>query len=551
MDVAMIVIAFGFGLAASRLRLPPLVGYLIAGFVLHAFGFETTAGIEALSEIGVYLLLFGIGLKLNVGILARTAVWGTATIHMAVTVVVVAGVLLTIGAIGLPLATGLDLGHAAILGFAFSFSSTVLAVKLLEEMNESGSLAGRTAVGVLIIQDVFAVGFLALSAGELPTVWAIPMILIIVALRPAFGWLVSRSGHGELFVFLGFMLAVGVGAGGFGLVGLKPELGALLAGIAVSTHPRAGEMSDRLLDFKDLLLVGFFLSIGLAGTPPLGAYVIAALMLLLIPLKGGLFFVLFTRFRLRSRTALHSSLTLSSYSEFGLIVASASVTAGYLDQEWISAIAVCVAASFVVASAGNASRFWLYDSYSRQLARMERHPPVDDDAVVDCEYARVVIFGMGRVGAGAYDEIAERWGAAVLGVDRSERAVASHSDHGRKVIRGDALDRDFWERLRFRRDVELIVIATDNHASNLKCVERVKEFLPEARIAAIAKHPDQVVELKDAGVDVARNLYEEAGQALADDAVITVWGLGQDVENPGDADGSEASDGSRESSGGR
>ncbi len=526
MDVALIVVAFGCGFAAHRVHLPPLVGYLIAGFVLHAFGFETTSGIETLSQIGVYLLLFGIGLKLNVGFLTRPAVWGTATIHMVATSLLVAGVLLAVGAIGFPLALSLDLGHAAMLGFAFSFSSTVLAVKLLEEKNESGSLAGRAAVGVLIVQDVFAVGFLALSAHEFPTLWAVPMLMVIVALRPAFGWLVSRSGHGELLVLLGFTLAVGIGAGGFELAGMKPELGALLAGIAVSTHPRAGEMADRLLDFKDLFLIGFFLSIGLAGTPPSGAYLVAALMLILVPVKGVMFFLLFTRFRLRARTALHSSVTLSTYSEFGLIVAGASVTAGYLDQEWVSAIAVTVAASFVLASAGNSVRFRLYDAYADRLARLERHPPLPDDTIVDFGYARAVIFGMGRVGAGAYDAIASLRGVAVVGVDRSERVTAYHTGHGRNVVRADALDRDFWERLSLRDDVELIVVATDNHRSNLACVERAREFLPGARIAAIGRYPDEVHELRDAGVDVARNLYEEAGQGLADDAVSSLWGLG-------------------------
>lgn len=534
MDVVLVVVAFGFGIAASRVHLPPLVGYLAAGFALHAFGFESTTGIETISEIGVYLLLFGIGLKLNVRFLARPLVWGTATIHLAAMSAVVAGVLLAVGAIGFPLAVDLDLGHAMMLGFAFAFSSTVLAVKLLDKMNESGSLAGRAAVGVLIIQDIFAVGFLAVSAQQLPTLWAVPMILVIVVLRPAFGWLVSRSGHGELLILLGFMLAVGIGAGGFDLVGLKPELGALLAGIAVSKHPRAGEMADRLLDFKDLFLVGFFLSIGLAGTPPLGAYLAAALMLMLIPLKGAMFFFLFSRFRLRSRTAHHSSLTLSSYSEFGLIVASASLATGYLDQNWVSAIAVAVAASFVLASVGNAARFRLYGLYADLLHRLERHPPLPDDAIVDCGYARVVIFGMGRVGTGAYDEIAVRRGVATVAVDRSERAVAHHTDQGRNIVRGDALDRDFWERLQFGVDVEMILVATDNHASNLECIERAREYLPDARIAAIARYPDQVLELQDAGVDVARNLYEEAGQGLAGDALTTVWGLGLEEEESDD-----------------
>jgi len=524
MDVALIIVAYAFGLLAARLRLPPLVGYLVAGFGLYAFGFEATAGIETLSQIGVYLLLFGIGLKLKVGFLARPAVWGTATIHMIVFSALSAGVVLAIGALGLPLAAGLGLGQALMLGLAFSFSSTVLAVKLLETMNESGSLSGRAAVGVLIVQDVFAVAFLVAIAGASPTWWAVPMILIIVALRPGFSWLVAHSGHGELLVLLGFALAVGIGAGGFELVGLKPELGALLAGIAVSSHPQAGEMADRLLDFKDLFLVGFFLSIGLAGTPPIGAYVVAGLMLLLIPLKGALFFVLFTRFRLRMRTAFHSSLTLSTYSEFGLIVASASLAAGYLDQEWLSTIAVAVAGSFVVVSVGNTVRDRMYGVLSDRLVALERQPPLSEDAVLDCGYARVLVLGMGRVGVGAYDEISLHRGAVVVGMDRSEQTVAFHTSRGRNVIRGDALDRDLWERLRFREEVELILIATDNHTSNLECVAHAKEYLPDAQIGVIARYPDQVIELNDAGVGIARNLYEEAGQGLADDAIATVWG---------------------------
>ena len=537
MDVALLLVAYAFGLLAARIHLPPLVGYLVAGFVLHAFGFETTAGIEALSEIGVYLLLFSIGLKLKIGFLARPAVWGTATIHMIAFSILISGVLLAVGALGLSIAASLDFGHALILGFAFSFSSTVLAVKLLETMNESGSLAGRAAVGVLIIQDVFAVVFLTFTASTSPTWMAIPMVLVIVALRPAFGWLVSRGGHGELLVLLGFVLAVGIGAGGFELVGLKPELGALLAGFAVSTNPQAGEMADRLLDFKDLFLVAFFLSIGLAGTPPIAAYLIAGLMLLLIPIKGAMFFVLFTRFRLRARTALHSSLTLSTYSEFGLIVASASLAAGYVDQEWVSAIAVAVAGSFVLISVGNTARYRMYGGLHDRIAAFERQPPLPEDAVVDCGYARILVLGMGRVGAGAYDEIESRRGTVVVGVDRSERTAAFHADRGRNVIRGDALDRDFWERLRFHEDVELVLIATDNHTSNLECVARAKEYLPDAQIGVSARYPDQVIELRDAGVDVARNLYEEAGQGLADDAIATVWALDSDTGTEGQADG--------------
>lgn len=186
-------------------------------------------------------------------------------------------------------------------------------------------------------------------------------------------------------------------------------------------------------------------------------------------------------------------------------------------------------------SVGNTARYRIYGVVHDRLAAFERQPPLPEDAVVDCGYARTLVLGMGRVGAGAYDEIAEHRGAVVVGIDRSERTAAYHAGRGRNVIRGDALDRDFWERLRFHEDVELVLIATDNHTSNLECVGRVKEYLSDAQIGVIARYPDQVIELRDAGVDVARKLYEEAGQGLADDAIATVWASHPDTDSDGRA----------------
>ena len=524
MEIVFLIAAFGFGLLARAGGLPPLVGYLVAGFVLHAFGYESTDSIEAISEIGVLLLLFGIGLKLRLRTLARPEVLGSATLVATGFTVVVGGLLLGVGALGVPLARDLDLGTAAIIGFAFSFSSTVFAIKALEVANESASLSGRIAVAVLVLQDLFAVVFLVAVAGEWPSPWALLVLPAIFVARPVFGWLLDRSGHDEILVLLGFTLAVGIGAGTFSLVGLKPDLGALVAGLLLSAHPRSGEMADRLLGFKDLLLVGFFLSIGLAGTPSLSAWIIGLVMLILVPLRGGLFFWTFTRSRLRARTALHASLTLSTYSEFGLIVGAAALSAGLLDQAWVSTVAVAVAASFVLSSTANAARYRLYGRWSARLVAFERHPPLPEDAIIDCGDARVLIFGMGRVGAGAYDELIVRRGPVVVGVDRRDETVDLHRSEGRDVVRGDALDRDFWERVRFHPEVDLVIASMSSHQANLECVRRVREFLPSARIAATATYPDRVAELRAAGVDVARNLYEEAGQALADDAVAEVLG---------------------------
>jgi glutathione-regulated potassium-efflux system ancillary protein KefC len=524
MDPLPILLAFALGFAARLTGLPPLVGYLAAGFALSAVGFETNDAIEVVSDLGILLLLFGIGLKLRIRTLAIPAVWGTAIANTAVTVVMFTLTLLGLAAAGLGSASELDIGAILTVGFAMSFASTVFAVKALERDNESASLAGRLAIGVLVFQDVLAVGFLAFAGGTMPSPWAIAVVGGLVLFRPVFGWLLDRSDHGEILMLLGFVLAAGVGSTLFELVDLKPDLGALVMGVLLAGHQRAGEMADRLLGLKDLLLIGFFLSIGLQGWPELGGWVIAVVAIPIMVARTAAMFWTLTRFRLRARTSLHTSLSLATYSEFGLIVAAAAVSAGLLASDWVQTIAMTVAGSFATGAVFSALRYRLYGAFSGRMVSLERHPIVADDAVIDFGPCRVLVFGMGRVGTGAYDELVLRRGPVVVGVDRSDDRVAAHRAEGRAVVRGDALDRDFWERVRLHPDIELVVAAMSSHEGNLECARRVEEFAPDARIAAIATYPDQVEELRAAGVDVARNLYEEAGQGLADDAVGEIWG---------------------------
>lgn len=518
MDLAFLLVAFALGFAASLGRLPPLVGYLAAGFVLHAFGYETTEGIDLVADIGVLLLLFGIGLKLRLRTLGRPVVWAGATVHIAVTTALLGAGFLALGTIGLPLASTLTPGRAALVGFAFSFSSTVFAVKALEERSEAASLQGGIAVGILIVQDIFAVAFLTVAVDTRPSLWALPVIVAVVAARPLYGWLLDRTGHGELFILLGLVLAIGVGAEAFEQVGLKPDLGALVIGLTLASHRRAPELAETLLGFKDILLIGFFLSIGLDGTPGGAAVVVALVALLALPLKTAGFTLLLTRFRFRARTAWHSAATLSTYSEFGLIVAVIGVDRNLIDQRWTSALAVAVAASFAFAAPLNTARYTIYARWSDQLARLQRDPIQPDDALIEPLDAKIIVFGMGRVGAGAYEELVRRRKEPVLGVDRHDATVEDNSAAGRHTIRGDALDFEFWDRLRLHPGIDLIVLAMGDHNANLEAVSRVQAFLPDVRIAASASHADEVDQLEAAGVTVARNLYGEAGQGLADDA---------------------------------
>ncbi len=516
--LAVLVPAFILGFAASKARLPPLVGYLAAGFALYALGYEKPPELDTISDSGVLLLLFGIGLKLKPTTLARPVVWAGATLHMAATILAIGSLFLGLGALGVPLASELSVAEAALVGFAFSFSSTVFTVKALEDRNEASGIHGRIALGILVVQDIFAVVFLTLAVDSAPSIWAIPVVAAVVLLRPVYGWLLDHCGHGELLLLLGLALALGVGAEAFDQVGLKADLGALIVGFTLANHPRAGEFADVLLGFKDILLIGFFLSIGLGGTPGIAELAIALVVSLALPLKTVGFTWIVSRFRYRARTAWLASVSLTTFSEFGLIVAVVGVERELLDPRWSSAIAVAVALSFVIASPLNGSRYRIYARFQDPLHSLERDSIQPADALINVRGARIMVFGMGRIGAGAYDELVLRRGEVVLGIERKASVVARHLDEGRHAVRGDALDTEFWSRLQANKNVELVVVAISDHAAALEAVSRVRAFLPDVQMAAAAFYPDDVAELAEAGVDVARNLYGEAGQGLADDA---------------------------------
>jgi predicted Kef-type K+ transport protein len=138
MEPLMIALAFVAGFGAQWLRLPPLLGFLAAGFALNALGFERSATLDIIANLGVTLLLFTIGLKLEVRSLLRTEIWGAATLHLAGSTLLLAGVLFVLKSLGLALASELGWTAMVLLGFALSFSSTVFAVKVLLLRRSSG-----------------------------------------------------------------------------------------------------------------------------------------------------------------------------------------------------------------------------------------------------------------------------------------------------------------------------------------------------------------------------------------------------------------------------
>ena len=140
MEPIMIALAFAAGFAAQMVKLPPLVGFLAAGFALNAMGFERTPALDTIANLGVTLLLFTIGLKLDIRTLLKAEVWGSATLHIVGSTLLMAGLLLVLKFLGLAMVTDLAWPAMVLLGFALSFSSTVFAVKVLEERSELNSL---------------------------------------------------------------------------------------------------------------------------------------------------------------------------------------------------------------------------------------------------------------------------------------------------------------------------------------------------------------------------------------------------------------------------
>jgi glutathione-regulated potassium-efflux system ancillary protein KefC len=513
-DPLWITIALLLGLGAKQFNLPPLVGFLVAGFLLNLAGAEGGAFLSEIADLGITLLLFSIGLKLNVSQLLRTEVWGVAGTHMLL--IVLANTLLVLGLaqLSLPLFTGIDFATAAMIGFALSFSSTVFAVKVLEEKGDIASRHGKLAIGILIMQDIAAVLFLAISTGKLPTPWAIGLLLLI-PLRPLFFNLMKRAGHGELLILLGFVLAVG-GAALFEAVGIKGDLGALLLGLMLSGHPKTNELAKTLLGFKELFLIGFFLSIGLTGLPD-PAIILASLVLLaVLPFKTALYFWLATRFRVRSRTATLTSLHLSNYSEFGLIVGAIAVANGWLADDWLVLIAVALSFSFILAAPLNREADTLFTRFHKFLVRFETKKRLEDDQPVSLSGAKVVIIGMGRVGSGAYDHLKSVCGNALIGIDFDGDIIEQQTRAGRQVIQGDATDPDFFNRVdRENNAIELVLVTMPNHTSNLAVVRQLQLHNFSGHIAATAKYADEVDDFTALGIESAYNIYAEAGSGFA------------------------------------
>jgi len=297
---------------------------------------------------------------------------------------------------------------------------------------------------------------------------------------------------------------------------LKGGLGALLAGALIGAvdSNQSKVLYKRLASFKNLLLIGFFLQIGFYGLPSLPMLFVALALGLLILIRPLIYFTAFTFFRLRARTALLSGLGLFTYSEFGLIVASAAVSSGYMSSEWLVTLALAIALSFFISAPFNSRAHALYRKHSERLKTYQKHPGLVEEKIEQLGDAKIVIAGMGRVGKGIYRHLNDEGKTNIIGIEENLQRVKELQAAGYNCVHGDATDRDFWERTALA-ERDLIFVSLSNHRENKSVVELAQLQSYQNPLAVSSYYEDEKEELEKLGC-ISFNVYSDVGTGFAE-----------------------------------
>ena len=499
----LITFAYILGLISKYLMLPTLVGYLLAGFLItltiNTFSLPSLpAGVLShISEIGVLLLLFTIGLKLKFKSLMTRPILGAGVLHFFVSLIIFYPVLIFL----------FQVTHiqALLLSTALSFSSTVLSAKTLEEKKELKAFHGRVAIGILIVQDLIALVTITLGGSSTLSPYAL-LLILIPFLRPLFFKLLDWSGEKELLILLGLLLALVIGGHGFHKLGLSAELGALVFGFMLSSHPQAKNLAKKLWSLKEIFLIGFFLQIGLHNLPSLNDWLFCGIFLIMLPFKGWLFFRLLLLFRLRARNSFLSGLTLCAYSEFGLIVTSA------LLPEWTPAMALTVACSFILSAPINGYSHQIFEKFCDSMYKSERKTLHPDEEPIFLGDSEILIMGFGRTGKAAYEMLEKE--KKIIGMDSDPEKVKDHKKAGKNIFYADAEDHSFWEKLNMGQIQAVILTLHDTHAKK-SSIENLRKRNFQGLIVTNCYNEDGYEMLKNAGADTVILTMIESGVNLA------------------------------------
>jgi CPA2 family monovalent cation:H+ antiporter-2 len=488
-------LAFVFGLAATRLRLPPLVGYLVAGVVVGPYtpGFVADAALaQQLAEIGVILLMFGVGIHFSVADLLAVRRIALPGAIVQITVATVLGAAVSH-------LWGWSWGSGIVFGLCLSVASTVVLLRAMEDRGMLDSVDGRIAVGWLIVEDLATVLVLVLlpalavplggtpetgaAGGEEPSLGraiAITLakvtafvVLMFVVGRRAVPWLlerVARTGSRELFTLSVLAVAIGIAVGAAALFGVSFALGAFFAGMVVNGSHLSHQAAEDALPLQDAFSVLFFVAVGMLFDPTIlfrqPLEVLAVVLIVMIGKSVGAFAIVLA-FRYPVRTALTISASLAQIGEFSFILAALAVSLNLLPPEGQSLIVAgaLLSISLNPLAFGAAARgaHWL-GQRPRMAAALERSggalaelpPAVDETQLRD----HAVLIGHGRVGAPLADELALH-GIPFVIVEHNRDMAESLRERGLPVIFGDATRPDVLGQAHVEQARLVVVAAPD------------------------------------------------------------------------------------------
>jgi len=536
-----LILATVLGLLAQFLRQPVILGYLLAGAVAGpALGFgwvQDAASIEIISEIGLILLLFVIGLEMNLTELRASGkallIAGLGQYPLCVLLALPAFAL-----IGLPLWSGGKDG--LYLALVSGLSSTAIVVKLLYDKGDLDTLPGRVTLGILLAQDVFAILVLALQPNfSEPSVLPVVKTLGGTAVLLAVGFLVSRHLLSRLFAAIGrspeMVVATSLGwcagvAGLAGALGLSKELGALVAGLSISAFPYSVHVTAKTLPLRDFFLTLFFVALGLKIVQPTAAMAVPLLVLVLVTMLGR-FVVLHPLMALAGtgpRTAFLAAINLGQVSEFGLVIAAIGLSLGHIQADTMAVVIYGMAITAVLSSYGirAGDRLW-----SLLQSRLRLTRPEDPVTTSVARGHPVVILGCHRIAQELLDVLRHRDEELlrrVVVIDFNPEMLARLEAQGIAGRFGDLSSPDTLHHLGLHHAAVVISTVPDSllkGTSNAALVEAIRALAPQAVVVATAETAAQATRLREVGAAEILSPHQLAGIAAADaiDAASSGW----------------------------
>jgi Kef-type K+ transport system membrane component KefB/Trk K+ transport system NAD-binding subunit len=532
---AIIGVATAVGVLGTLLRQPLVVSFIAVGILVGPSGLGLATDFEQmqlLAQMGIALLLFVVGLKLDLHMIRTMGPVALATGLGQVVFTSIFGFLIA-------RILGMAMIPSIYVAVALTFSSTIIVVKLLSDKREIDALHGRIAVGFLIVQDIVvvlvmivlssmgAVGDSPGQPGQLfePLLWVVAkgllflagIALMMTAVLPRLLAYIARSN--ELLLLFAVAWAVCLAAIG-DIMGFSKEVGAFIAGVSLASTPYREGISSRLVSLRDFLLLFFFIHLGSQlDLSLLGAQVSNALIFSVFILIGNPLIVMIIMgvMGYRKRTGFLAGLTVAQISEFSLILAALGLSLGHIGDEVVGLITIVGLVTIGLSTYMIIYSAPLYAWLSPLLSIFEKKIPYRESAsgnIEELPHVDVILFGLGNYGRAVSQHLLEH-GKKLVGVDFDPEVLTHSSVEGLSVLYGDAGDPELFERLPLQ-NARWVMSAMPDLESNLTLLKAVRERGFEGRVVLSARNEEDSRSMEREGADLVLRPFVDAAEQAAD-----------------------------------